>query len=225
MLSCHTCQSPVCISQLGIFSHVSEKHRAKIIASVHRLSFNKGEHVIFETQPLHQFVVISSGSFKCYTHHEEGKQKTLYFLHKGDFFGQESLFKESQSAFSVEAMEPSSVCMIDAATVQELIKQDHEFSLAIIHALSSRIQNLESELSNVTIDPLEQRLLKLLHTLALDFGFETHQGIVLKLPLTQEEIAMRLGVSRESVSRSMNQLKKNEKLRILKQKQVLLLNN
>ena len=220
MVSCQACKTTVCISQLGVFSTISRDHHDQIVSSVVRRAFKKGELVVTQDSPLSQFVVVSSGTFKCYTNHEDGKQKTLYYLHKGDFFGQSSLFNESTSPYSVEALENSTVCMLDAKTIQNLIINDHQFALSIVGALSVRIQDLENELSKVSIDPLELRLLSLLHVFAQDFGVNEDDGIHFRLPLTQEELGMRLGVTRESISRTLKQLESQGKIEMLKHKRI-----
>lgn len=223
MIACQACKPTACISQLGIFSNISSEHHDYIVTKVIRRAFKRGEQVLTQGNALNIFIMVSSGTFKCFVNHEEGKLKTLYFLHKGDFVGQSSLFNDTIAPYSIEAMEPSTVCMIDAKTIKELIVADPTFALAIVRELSLRIQNLESELSKVSIDPLDIRLLSLLHLLALDFGTKVEDELQLQLPLTQEELGRRLGVTRESVSRTLRLLEKQGKIQLLKNKTIKLL--
>ena len=221
--SCHTCQAPICISKIGIFRQLTSDQQKQIIAKVNRKAYKKGEIVVNEHEELNQFVIVSQGSFKCYTNNKQGKQKTVYYLHLGDFFGQQALFQKTESAFTVEAIQDASVCMIASDTIENLIVSQPEFALSVIKELSLRVNSLENELSVVTVEPLDDRLVKLLVELSKDFGYQTDQGIVVRLPLTQEEMGMRLGVTRESVSRSFKQLEQNQKIRVLKNKLIILL--
>lgn len=223
MHSCHTCQAPVCISKIGIFRQLTLSQQQQVIANVFRKHYKKGEIVVSEGDHLNKFVVVSQGSFKCYINHKDGKQKTLYYLHLGDFFGQQSLFDRIENPYTVEAIEDAGVCMIDATTIESMISAQPEFALSIIKELSSKVQSLESELSHVTLDPLETRLSKLLWELSKDFGVQSTLGMTMKLPLTQQEIGMRLGVTRESVSRALKQLERTNKIKLYPNKRVILL--
>jgi CRP-like cAMP-binding protein len=75
---------------------------------------------------------------------------------------------------------------------------------------------------HLQIEPLERRLMSLLWTLSDDHGQPVDDGRLLHSPLNQEELAMRLGVSRESVNRALKKLESDRKLRILKPKSFIL---
>jgi len=222
LLNCHTCKTPVCISQINLFRRLSTDQQNHIVRQVIRRRFKKGEILIHEGDEMHQFFIVSQGSFKCYTSHQDGKQKTLYYFHMGDFFGQQTLFQKGASPYTVEAIQEASICMIESSTINQLIRTQPEFAFSIISELSDRVHSLELELSNVSIDPLETRLLRLLQELAKDFGYKQDHGCIMKLPLTQEEMGMRLGVSRESVSRSLKELQNKNKIAIQSNKRIIM---
>lgn len=221
-LSCDTCKAPLCISRIALFRNLTNQQQRLIIDHVTRKEFKKNDILISENQTLSQFVIVNEGRFKAYTTSLEGKQNMLYFFGLGDFFGQHALFEKEQMAYTVEAMENSSVCMIESDILKTLMIQHPEMALSIMSALSSRVSYLEHELSSVHLEKVQERLLGLLYDLSKDYGQIQGESIVLHLPLSQEEMAMRLGVSRESVSRNFKKLIKASKIEMHNKKEVIL---
>lgn len=221
-LECKTCQAPVCISKISLFRNLTLPQQAVIISLVKRRAFNKGDVFLCENQTLSQFVIVNSGKFKAYTSGMDGKQNVLYHFSVGDFFGQNALFDKVAIPYTIEAMEPSSICMIDSDTMGKLIKQEHELALSIVRALSSRVAYLENELSSVHQETIDIRLLRLLYDLSKDYGYQTSREVILRLPINQEEMANRLGVTRESVSRNLRKLVNNQTIKMRSKKEVIL---
>ena len=112
--------------------------------------------------------------------------------------------------------------MIDNRTMQDLIQNEPDLALSILNELNHRVNQLENELSTVYVESLEVRLMNLLKQLSQDYGVKQADGIKLNCPLSQDEIAMRLGVSRESVNRKLKQLEKENKIKLQSRREILL---
>jgi CRP/FNR family transcriptional regulator len=220
MESCAQCQAPVCISHLSLFKRLSKNQRAKVVNHVIRYTLKKGDVFLNEGDDLAQFIIISRGRFRAVRNSEEGKMKVVQYLKTGDFIGQESLFDKTEIPYTLEAMEPASVCTIPAATMHSLIQSEPEIGFAILSELSAKVNTLEKELATVHLESLEVRLMNLLQQLSQDYGVEEAEGTLLHNPMSQDDMAMRLGVSRESVNRKLKQLEKEERIALLPKKQI-----
>jgi CRP/FNR family transcriptional regulator, anaerobic regulatory protein len=222
MESCQTCKAPICISHLSLFHNLSPMQSGKIVKHVTRRGFNKGDIFLNQGDVIAQFVIVSRGQFKAVSVNEEGKAKVIHYLKTGDFFGQDSLFEKKEMTYSIEAMSDGALCMIDSATMQELIHNEPDLALSILNELNHRVSQLESELSTIHAESLEVRLMNLLTQLSHDYGVKDDHGIRLNCPLSQDEMAMRLGVSRESVNRKLKQLEKNERIKIQSRREIII---
>ncbi len=220
--TCAQCKTPICISKIDLFRNLTLQQQAMVVSFVKRKAFKKGDVFLCESQSLSQFVIVNSGKFKAYTNGIDGKQKVLYHFSVGDFFGQHALFKVVNIPYTIEAMESSSICMIESETMHKLIKQEPELAIAIVSALSSRVAYLENELSSAHQEKIETRLLRLLYDLSKDYGRHTSHEVILQLPLNQEEIAMRLGVTRESISRNLRKLVNQQIIKMPTSKEIIL---
>jgi len=222
MESCLTCKAPICISQLSLFRNLTPTQRGRIIKHVNRRSFNKGDIFLNQGDIISQFVIVSRGQFKTVNVNEDGKAKVIQYLKTGDFFGQDSLFKEKEIGYSIEAMSEGALCMIDSTTMHELIHNEPDLALSILNELNQRVNQLETELSTIHAESLEVRLMNLLVQLSHDYGVKTSHGIQLNCPLSQDEMAMRLGVSRESVNRKLKQLEKEERIKLQSRREIII---
>lgn len=222
MESCLTCKAPICISHLSLFRNLTPIQSGRIIKHVTRRGFNKGEVFLNQGDIISQFVIVSRGQFKALSINEDGKAKVIQYLKTGDFFGQDSLFKEKEIAYSIEAMSEGALCMIDSKTMHELIHNEPDLALSILDELNNRVSQLEMELTTVHAERLEVRLMNLLIQLSNDYGVKVEHGIKLNCPLSQDEMAVRLGVSRESVNRKLKQLEKEDRIKIHSRREIII---
>lgn len=222
MESCAKCQAPICISHLSLFKRLNKNQHAKVVSQVVRYTLKKGDVFLDEGDDLSQFIIISRGKFRALRSNGDGKTKVVQYLKTGDFLGQESLFDKSQIPYSLEAMEQASLCTIPADTMHTLIQAEPEIGFAILSELSAKVHVLEQELATVHLESLEVRLMNLLLQLSHDYGHETDQEIALHNPMSQDDMAMRLGVSRESVNRKLKQLEKDGQIELRPKKQIII---
>lgn len=222
MESCLTCKAPICISQISLFRNLNAVQRGRIIKHVHRIGFKPGDIFLNQGDKISEFVIVSRGQFKAVSVTSEGKAKVIQLFKTGDFFGQVSLFKEKELPYTIQAVTEGALCMIDNRTMQDLIQNEPDLALSILNELNHRVNQLENELSTVYVESLEVRLMNLLKQLSQDYGVKQADGIKLNCPLSQDEIAMRLGVSRESVNRKLKQLEKENKIKLQSRREILL---
>jgi len=222
MESCQTCKAPICISHISLFRNLSPIQRGKIIRHVNRKAFKRGDIFLNQGDMISEFVIVSRGQFKAVSVNSEGKSKVIQTFRTGDFFGQDSLFKEKEMLYTIQAMSEGALCMIDSSTMHELIHSEPDLALSILNELNNRVNQLENELSTVHVESLEVRLMNLLKQLSSDYGVQLKQGIKINNPLSQDEMAMRLGVSRESVNRKLKQLEKEERIKLQSRREIII---
>ncbi len=220
--NCLSCKAVMCISHISLFRNLTTSQQALIVSHVTRKVFTKGETFMREGDSLSSFVIVSQGRFKATTHSIDGKQNLLTFFSIGDFFGQQALFDQEILSYTVEALDDSVLCMIDSVSMKDLMKKHAELSISIVSALSNKVASLERELSSVSSQKIEDRLLNLLYDLSKDYGKHEAYTIRLRVVMNQEEMAIRLGVSRESINRNLKKLHKDNAIQIVSRKEIIL---
>lgn len=220
--SCQICQAPICISRIQFFRRLTHEQSTLIVDQVQRHAFKKGEVALYQGDISDAFSIVTSGRFKAYSVNEEGKSHLLYTFSLGQFFGQESLFEVQEMHYRVEAMEDSTLCSISLAALKKLIYTYPDLGFNLLTEMNDRIQFLEKEITIHSRELLIDRLIAFLWEISKDFGKDLETSISIQLPFSQEDLAMRLGTSRESINRSLKTLEKQNKIKLEGRKQIIL---
>jgi CRP/FNR family transcriptional regulator len=81
---------------------------------------------------------------------------------------------------------------------------------------------MEELVESLGINSVEKRVWDLLEEYAIKFGKMTPQGTLIQLPLSREEMANHLGITRETISRKLAKYQDEGKIKLIGHKQILL---
>ena len=140
--------------------------------------------------------VIVQGRVKAYGAASDGREVIYGTQGPGEYFGEMTLDGGPRSA-SVMTMEPTACALIPGADVRSLLADHPDFALHLVHKLIGMVRSSTEHVKSLALEDVYCRVARLLRKMARD------ENGVLMLPdkLTQQEIAERIGSSREMVSR------------------------
>jgi CRP/FNR family transcriptional regulator, cyclic AMP receptor protein len=145
--------------------------------------------------------IVLKGKVKVYGAGANGREVVYTTLGPGEYFGEMTLDGGPRSA-SVMTMEASTCVVISGANVRDFLGSHPDFALHLIRKLIGLIRRSTDTVKRLALDDVYTRISKLLHELAQDDGGR----LVVNEKLTQQDIADRVGSSREMVSRIFKQL-------------------
>ena len=145
--------------------------------------------------------IILSGRVKVYAGNDSGKEVILNEHGPGEFVGEVPLDGGVRSA-SVMTLEPTTCALVTGANLREFIATHPDFALHLIRSLITRLRTLTDSVKSLALDDVYGRVVGLLQKLAV--AEDGHR--VVPQRLTQQEIADRVGASREMVSRIFKEL-------------------
>ncbi len=146
------------------------------------------------------FIVIT-GKVKVYASNAAGKEVVIDFHGPGEYVGEMSLDGSPRSA-SVVTTEPSTCAVVGRAQFREFILAHPDFALHLIEKLIHRARLATDNMKSLALSDVYGRLVRLLHSLAV----EAEGRLVVPEKLTQQDIAERVGSSRDMISRLMKDL-------------------
>lgn len=170
------------------------------------------EHAVMRTFPRNAIIInegddtnsvyfIASGSVKVFLSDDEGNEVVIANMGVGEYFGEMALEPGSRSA-SVMAMEPVRLAVVPMDDFRAFLRSHPDFIFSLLGKLIRRTRVLNRNLKSMALLDVYGRLVQLLNDLA-----ETIDGeLVIAAPLTQQELANRIGCSREMVSKIMKDL-------------------
>ena len=145
--------------------------------------------------------ILLSGKVKVFASNEAGKEFVIDFHGPGEYVGEMSLDGAPRSA-SVMTVEPTSCAVVSRANFREFILAHPDFALHLIEKLIQRVRRTTENVKSLALSDVYGRLVRLLNALAQDRDGRQ----VIPDKLTQQDIAERVGASRDMISRLMKDL-------------------
>jgi CRP/FNR family cyclic AMP-dependent transcriptional regulator len=140
--------------------------------------------------------VILSGRVKVFISDSEGHEMILDTQGPGEYVGEMALDGKPRSA-SVLTLEPSTFAVVGREPVREAIRQNPDFALEMISRIIDRARIATSSVKDLALLDVYGRVARLL----LNMATEQNGKLMIPEKLTQQEIAERVGASRDMVSR------------------------
>ena len=186
-----------------------ENHIDALIALGVVRSFPKNSVLVQEGDKSDQFYILLSGKLKVFLADDDGKEIVVDMLSPKQYFGEMALDGESRSA-SVMTVEASKLAVIQREDFKRFLAENPDAALALIVTLIRRARNLTRTIGNLALLDVYGRVARLL----IDNASDESGKLVVTEKMSQQEIAQRIGSSREMVSRILGDLKEGGYLSI-----------
>jgi len=214
----------MCAKKVPIFSDLESNQLEMITDAIVRKRYKKGDVVFLQGSVLEGLYIINSGKIKIFKYTKEGKEQILYILSDGDFFGELSLLKAEEVSYNAEAMEDVNICMIQKKDFDKTLALNPEISVKILGVIGGRLSKLETLVQSLGTKDIEARIAQMLLELADEFGVHKKNSIEIKIPLTREDMANFIGVTRETISRKLSHLQDEGVIKLIGNKKIAILN-
>lgn len=169
--------------------------------------------IIYEPGSNARFVYfIVSGEVRMVTRSREGKEFTQGVFKSGQYFGEPALIVGKPYLAYTIANVDCDLILMNKSDFFQMIKQDAEFSMHLIQALSNRLFYKSMMLEEMASENADHRLLTLIKYLFNDVPVGEH------LKVTRQELAYMSGLRVETVIRSVKFLAKSGAIRLSKGK-------
>ena len=168
-------------------------------AQLHR--YARREVVVDPGQQEHNLYLLFEGSLQAVDFTLDGREVGLYFVRPGDLCGELALFHSKPGAEFIIALAKSQVVILPHSAVEALMYQSPVLVKALTHRLAERVHQLTEQRSLLSLPSIPQRIYRQLWQLTnlnSPQGVQQHQ---IDLPPTQQELAIMLNTSRETVTR------------------------
>ena len=160
-------------------------------------SFPKGAIIINEGDRSDSIYVIVSGRVKVYVSDAEGREMVLDLYDAGDYVGEMSLDGQPRSA-SVITLEPTQCAVVTRDSLRAAISHNPDVALSLIARLIDRARIATDNVKNLALMDVYGRVAHLLLGLAKT---QPDGSLVVQEKMTQQDIAERVGASRDMISR------------------------
>lgn len=167
-------------------------------------TWRKNTIIIQEGDESDTVFVLLKGMVKVYSMDAEGRELIYGLTHAGDYFGEMSLDGGPRSA-SIVTEEPCVCAVVTRASVHQHLMEHPEFAIELIAKTISRARTATDTARNIALLDVYGRVARCLESLA---ERQPDGSLRVGQRLTHQDIASRIGSSREMVSRLIKDLER-----------------
>jgi CRP/FNR family cyclic AMP-dependent transcriptional regulator len=180
---------------------------AEAIARLERAAtlrkFKKNTHIIVVGEESHAAYVLLEGTAYAFTDDDDGNEFIVASFATGDCFGELGLLDGHARTANVITTSACQCLVVPRAEINHEILQDPKVAQAIIHALVGRIRGMTEDVSCLALMDVYGRLVRTLKGAAT----EQDDGTRVTGRITHQELAGRVGSSREMISKILKELR------------------
>jgi CRP/FNR family nitrogen fixation transcriptional regulator len=169
--------------------------------------FGRNTEVYGESEHADYFYQVVSGAVRTYKVMQDGRRQIGAFYLPGDVFGLEA---GAEHAFSAEAIVDSMVRVARRSTIVSLAARDGELAADLWNHTAGGFRLAQEHMLLLGRKNAEERVA----TFLLDMARRESAVEVVELPMSRQDIADYLGLTIETVSRTLTQLEDKEAIEL-----------
>jgi CRP/FNR family transcriptional regulator, nitrogen fixation regulation protein len=181
------------------------------------MSFSRNEEIYGEAEPADYLYKVVSGTVRMYRVLKDGRRQIGAFYLPGDMFGLE--LGDDQHASSAEAIDDVTVLVFKRSAVLALSARDADVARRLWEMTARELHRAQSHML-LLIKSAQERVISFLLEMA-GRGFEADE---VTLPMSRQDIADFLGLTIETVSRTISHLEHAHAIALLSSRRVSLCN-
>jgi CRP-like cAMP-binding protein len=191
-----------------IFSELSEEDIASLAHLALRKRYPKDTVVFFENEEGDFFFTITEGRIKVTILGDDGREVILSVLGPGDFFGEMALLDNEPRSATAIAVEESELLSLHRSDFQSVLNDNRSITSALIRVLSARLRRANHQISTLALLDVYGRVARVIVDMAREEGKRLRDGRIAFRRATHQEIANRIGTTRETVTRMLKDLER-----------------
>ncbi len=174
----------------------------------------RGEFVFQAGSPGENAYILLDGRVKIHQISGLGRETILWFCFPGELFGVAEVPRAGRREVYAQCSADSLILAIPKARFEAFLAASPAAALRVMELLSCRLRTLGDMLMNLTSDDATSRVVKLLFRLCARYGMRMERDIRLQISLTHQEMADMIGVSRQTVSTVLGDLRRRRLLEV-----------
>ena len=198
------------LQSVSIFWDLNENDLGHIADKMVAKHFENGNYIFLEDSDGEQCFFVLEGSVKVTRLSKDGREVILAMLNEGDFFGEMSLLDGESRSANVIALEKTKVLTLDRNDFIEVVNDYPQIAVQLLKELARRLRKSDRQIASLSLSDAEKRIALCI------IRFADEQGVIqngkVSIPKTpiQQDIANMAGTSRETVSRALGLLEKED---------------
>lgn len=182
----------------------------KFLQQFRTVRFDKGEIILRQHEIPPAAYVIKEGIVKTYNITTEGDEKPISFDVKGEIFPVSWIFSKTETTlYYYEAFTDCELYVVSKELYSEFMRKNPEVSYMVLGKFIGNHVGYMLQVHALEQSKASSKLLYTLYYLCVRFGKQGTQGqVAISLPLTQQELANFMGLTRETTAIELKKLER-----------------
>ncbi|MEH7500877.1 Crp/Fnr family transcriptional regulator [Neobacillus drentensis] len=198
------------LSAVPIFKELSAEELEPIVKIAQTRFYKHKMYVFMQDDPLDRVFFIHSGKIKICKSDQSGKEQLLSVLEPGEMFPHAGFFRRGNFPAHAEIMEDATLIIIPIDKFEEILISYPDLCIKLFKVLGEKIVDLQGKLEAQVLHNTFEQIILLLIRLCKSNGELVGGRYRLTTQFTNRELANMIGTSRETVSRTINHVKKKD---------------
>ena len=193
------------ISEMSLCHALSCEDLKQLSAISSSVEVGKGVTIINEQESADFLFNVTAGSVKLYKLLPDGRRQMTGFLFPGDFLG---IAMNDCYAYSAESLEDTKLCRFSRAKLEQLLKELPHLENRLLNMVSNELVLAQDQMLLLGRKTAKEKVCSFL--LSLSKRRSKNSGLLenISLPMGRSDIGDYLGLTTETVSRTLTNLKK-----------------
>lgn len=196
------------LRSVPIFSELSDQDIASLARLANRRKCPKDSVVFFENEEGDFFFTILEGRIKVTILGDDGREVILSLLGPGDFFGEMALLDQEPRSATAIAVEDTELLSLHRTDFQTVLADNRSITTGLIKVLTGRLRRANHQISTLALLDVYGRVARVIVDMAREEGRRLKDGRIAFRRATHQEIANRIGTTRETVTRMLKDLER-----------------
>ena len=208
---------PEVIDLLGktvLFAGLSPEDLTPIALDLRERTFKSGQLIFGRGDPGRNIYLVLEGRVRLSVVTADGRALAFSHAGRGDIFGEIAALDGGRRTADAIALAKVSAMMLSQSALKRHMETTPKVAMAAITFLCKRLRTTSEQLEEVALNPIEVRIARfILHALKLAQQLETATPVRLDIGMSQGELALLIGTSRQSVNSGLATLERNGLIR------------
>lgn len=202
------------LRSVPIFSELTEADFSSLAKVANRRRYPKDAVVFFENEQGDFFFMILEGRIKVTILGDDGREVILTLLGSGDFFGEMALLDNEPRSATAIAVEDTELLSLHRHDFQSVLTDNRSITSGLIKVLTARLRRANHQISTLALLDVYGRVARVIVDMAREEGRRLKDGRIAFRRATHQEIANRIGTTRETVTRMLKDLERQGMIHI-----------
>jgi CRP/FNR family transcriptional regulator len=213
---CDTCQ----VRTISACASLDANDRGRLVSIMRTVEFEAHRLIFMETAPAQNLFSVTEGVIKIYKMLADGRRQITGFLFPGDFLG---LIQSESYAYTAETVTKAKLCQFSRRRLEALLDELPGLEQRLLGMASHELAAAQDQMILLGRKTARERLASFLLMLSKVTERQRCPGSPVFFPMALTDVADYLGLTLETVSRTLKQFREQHLIYLIENKQVSLI--